>query len=318
VATQPSTDDEQESAAPGIALKLLSVLLFTLMSACVKAARDVAPAGETVFFRSFFAIPPILLYAWWRGGVMQAIRVNDGFAHFNRGLVGVAAMASGFTALGLLPLPEVIAINYAAPLMATALAALLLGERVRAFRWAAVMVGLLGVLVMLWPRLTVLTVGDVSDDEALGAWICLVGAFFVALATVHIRRLTRTEHTLSIVFWFSVSCTVASLATIPFGWAWPDPQTTALMVLSGLLGGVAQIAMTESYRRTAASTLAPFEYSSMLYGLALGLLFFGETPNGQVLVGAAIVIGAGLFIIARERRLNIDRAAGRRAGSGQG
>jgi drug/metabolite transporter (DMT)-like permease len=90
------------------------------------------------------------------------------------------------------------------------------------------------------------------------------------------------------------------------------------MVLSGLLGGVAQIAMTESYRRTAASTLAPFEYSSMLYGLALGLLFFGEAPDGQVLVGAVIVIGAGLFIIARERRLNIDRAAGRRAGSGQG
>ena len=310
--------DDDQSPARGIALKLSSVLLFTLMAACVKAAREVAPAGETVFFRSLFAIPPILAYAAWRGGMAQVFRVNDGFAHFNRGLVGVAAMACGFTALGLLPLPEVIAINYAAPLLATALAALLLGEQVRAFRWTAVMVGLAGVLVMLWPRLTLLGAGDVTDAQATGAWIALVGAFFVALATVHIRRLTQTETTLSIVFWFSVSCTVASLVTIPFGWAWPGWGMTALMVLSGLLGGVAQIMMTESYRQTAASTLAPFDYSSMVYGLLLGFLFFGEAPGGQVLVGAAIVIGAGLFIIWRERRLNIDRAAPKRAGSGQG
>jgi drug/metabolite transporter (DMT)-like permease len=303
-------------AARGIALKLVSILLFTLMAACVKAAREHVPTGEAIFFRSFFAIPPIFAYAAWRGSLGEAFRVRDPFAHVNRGLVGVAAMACGFAALGLLPLPEAIAIGYAAPILSTALAGWLLGEAVRAFRWAAVAVGLAGVLVMLWPRLTVLASGAFTDAQALGAWLGLMGAFLVALATIHIRKLTLTETTLSIVFWFSVSCTVASLATVPFGWRWPEGPTLALLVASGLLGGVAQIVMTESYRLADASTLAPFEYSSMVYGLLLGWLAFAEVPDPQVLTGAGVVIGAGLYIIRRERQLRIDRAAARKAGPG--
>lgn len=302
--------------ARGIALKLLSVLLFTLMAACVKAAREVAPMGETVFFRSFFAIPPILIWAAWQGRLIDAFRVKDRFAHMNRGLVGVASMACGFTALGLLPLPEAIAIGYAAPLAATALAALLLGEVVRAFRWAAVGIGFLGVMVMLWPRLTVLASGEFSNTEALGAWFALLAALLTALATTHIRRLTLTETTTSIVFWFTVSCTVASLTTIPFGWIRPDPLTLGFLVTSGILGGVAQIMMTEGYRQAPASTLAPFEYSSMVYGLGLGWALFADIPSTQVLVGAAIVISAGLFIIHRERQLKLDNARSRKAGGG--
>jgi drug/metabolite transporter (DMT)-like permease len=302
--------------ATGIALKLLSILLFTMMAACVKAAREFVPTGEAMFFRSFFAIPPILLYAWGGGRLYEAFRVNDRFAHLNRGLVGVTAMGLGFGALGLLPLPEQIAIGYASPLIATALAAILLGEQVRAFRWAAVGVGFVGVLVMIWPRLTLLAEGRFGDGEALGAWLALLAAAMTAMATIHIRRLTATETTLSIVFWFSVSCTVASLTTIPFGWTFPGGRIVVLMVASGLLGGVAQILMTESYRIAPASTLAPFEYSSMLYGLILGWVLFAEVPTAQVLIGAAIVISAGLFIIYRERRLNIDRTRARRAGSG--
>jgi drug/metabolite transporter (DMT)-like permease len=302
--------------ARGIALKLLSVLMFTLMAACVKAAREVAPTGETVFFRSFFAIPPILIWAAWKGNLIDAFRVNDRFAHLNRGLIGVASMACGFTALGLLPLPEAIAIGYAAPLAATALAALLLGEVVRAFRWAAVGVGFLGVMVMLWPRLTVLASGEFTDTEALGAWFAILAAMLTALATTHIRRLTLTETTTSIVFWFTVSCTVASLTTIPFGWVRPDAVTLTFMIASGLLGGVAQIMMTEGYRLAPASTLAPFEYSSMVYGLGLGWLLFADVPSTQVLIGAAIVISAGLFIIHRERQLKIDSTRARKAGGG--
>jgi drug/metabolite transporter (DMT)-like permease len=318
VPNAPVSDRPAVSAARGIALKLMSVLLFTCMAACIKAAREVAPTGEAVFFRSFFALPPILLWAASRGGVVQAFRVNDRFAHLNRGVVGVLAMAFGFAALGYLPLPETIAIGYAAPLMATALAALLLGEQVRLFRWAAVGVGFLGVMIMLWPRLTVLASGEFSDSEAVGAWLAILAAMMVALATVHIRRLTMTESTTSIVFWFSVSCTVASLTTIPFGWIVPEGPVLALLIASGLLGGVAQIMMTEGYRHAPASTLAPFEYSSMVYGLGLGFIVFSEVPSTQVLVGAGVVISAGLFIIHRERQLNIDRAKARRASAGPG
>ncbi len=293
----------------GIALKLASVLLFTVMAACIKAAREVVPVGEAVFFRSFFALPPILIWAAARGTLADAFRVASPSAHLSRGVVGVGAMAAGFAALGLLPLPEAIAIGYAAPLMATALAALMLGETVRRHRWAAVIVGLCGVIAMLWPRLTLLGAGSVTGGEAAGAAFALGGAALVALATIHIRRLTRTETTLAIVFWFTVSCTLASLATIPWGWSLPGPRHTALLVAAGLLGGTAQILMTEGYRHADASTLAPFEYSSMVWGLGIGFLIFAEAPSPTVLAGASVVIGAGLYIVHRERRLRIDRAA---------
>ena len=303
----------------GIVLKLLSILLFTIMAALIKIGREVVPAGEAVFFRSFFAIPPIIAYALWRGAVMEAIRVNDPFAHLNRGLVGVAAMGAGFAALGMLPLPEVIAIGYAAPLMATALAALMLGERVRAFRWTAVVIGLVGVIVMVWPRLTVLTGGGpVTDTEALGAWLAILGAGLVALATTHIRRLTRTETTLSIVFWFSVTSTVAALTTVPFGWVMPEVRIFALLVLAGVIGGIAQILMTEGYRNADASTLAPLDYTSMVWGLAIGYVVFAEIPGWSVLIGASIVISAGILIIWRERQLGLDNAKTRAAKSPQG
>jgi drug/metabolite transporter (DMT)-like permease len=313
----PPPPSVPQNPARGIALKLLSVLLFTIMASCVKASRDVAPVGETVFFRSFFALPPLLLYAWWRGRLGEVFRAADPLAHATRGVVGVSAMFCGFFALGFLPLPELIAINFAAPLMATGLAAILLGEQVRLFRWTAVAIGLLGVLVMIEPRLTLFADGEMGDNEALGAGFALAGAGLMAFATIHIRRLVRTETTLSIVFWFTTICTLAGLATAPFGWAWPGGATFALLVTAGLFGGVAQILLTESYVHAGASTLAPFDYSSMIYGLAIGWIVFSEVPSPQVSLGALIVIGAGLFIIHRERRLRIDRTKPRSAGSMQ-
>jgi drug/metabolite transporter (DMT)-like permease len=297
----------------GITLKLVSILLFTVMSALIKAAREVATPGETVFFRSFFAIPPILIYAIVMGRVEDMVRVQSARAHFWRGIVGVGAMATGFTALGFLPLPEAIAINYAAPLMATGLAAVMLGEVVRKFRWTAVVVGLVGVMVMLWPRMTLVTSGHITETEVLGAGFALLGAVFSALATIQIRTLAQRETTLSIVFWFAVSATLAGLLTLPWGWAPLDRLTLLLLVTAGLLGGTAQILMTEGYRHADASTLAPFEYSSMVYGLAIGYVVFAEVPGWSVLIGGSIVIGAGLFIIWRERQLNIDRTRERAA-----
>jgi drug/metabolite transporter (DMT)-like permease len=295
----------------GVALKLASVFLFTVMAAMAKAAMETAPVGQTVFFRSFFALPPILVWAATQGTLAEAVRVNSPRAHVFRGLVGVAAMGAGFGALAYLPLPEAIAIGYAAPLIATGLAALTLGETVRGHRWAAVTVGLCGVTVMLWPRLTLLGSGGGTSTEALGAALALGGAALVAVVTVQIRRLTQTETTLSIVFWFTVTCTLTALTTAPWGWALLSPQETLLLVGAGLLGGTAQILMTEGYRHADASTLAPFEYSSMVYGLGIGFLVFAEIPSTTVLIGAAVVIGAGLYIIHRERRLRIDRAAER-------
>jgi drug/metabolite transporter (DMT)-like permease len=307
LATQPLITGAADNPVRGIVLKLVSILLFTVMSALIKAAREVVPPGETVFFRSFFAIPPILIYALAMGRVTDIVDIRSPRAHVVRGIIGVGAMGSGFTALGLLPLPEAIAINYAAPLIATGLAAVMLGEVVRVFRWTAVGIGLFGVLIMLWPRLTVVTSGQLSDTEVMGVGFALLGAGLSAMATIQIRTLTQSERTLAIVFWFAVSASLAGLLTLPWGWVMPDRLTLVLLVSAGLLGGTAQMLMTESYRFANASTLAPFEYSSMVYGIAIGYLIFAEIPGWSVLVGGTVVIGAGLFIIWRERQLNIDR-----------
>ena len=136
-------------------------------------------------------------------------------------------------------------------------------------------------------------------------------AFLMALAQIHVRWLAKTEPTLAIVFWFHISCTLGSLISIPFGWVWPDPRLWLLLVTAGVFGGIAQILLTESYRNADASTLAPFDYSSMIYGLLIGYFIFAEVPATMVLIGAAIVISAGLFILYREHQLGILAAKSR-------
>jgi drug/metabolite transporter (DMT)-like permease len=302
----------------GIALKLVSVLVFTLMSACIKAASPAVPAGETVFFRSFFALVPIVLYLAFQGHVLSALRTSHPFGHLWRGSFGSAAMALSFLALGLLPLSDAIAIGYASPLFATVLAALVLGETVRLYRWSAVAAGLIGVLVVLGPRLTVLGEGFATGSEAFGALAALAGAFLAAMAMIFVRKLVQVERTATIVVYFSIFAALASLLSLPFGWVVPTPREAALLVTAGLLGGFAQIVLTESYRHADASTIAPFEYASMLFGLALGYALFDEVPSLTMLAGAAVVVASGLFILYREHRLGLERARATKVVTPQG
>ena len=294
-------------AVAGILLKLAAIALFSVMAACIKAARAEVPAGEAVFFRAVLALAPVMAWAAWRGQARAAVATRNLRGHFWRGAIGAGAMGLNFTALGLLPLPEVIAIGFAAPLIATVLAVVLLGEVVRFWRWSAVAVGLAGVSVMVWPRLSLGALG-LTDETALGAGAALGAAFLMALAQIHVRWLTRTEPVLAVVFWFHVSAGAASLVTLPFGWVWPTAGVWALLVAAGVFGGLAQILVTESYTRAGAAILAPFDYSAMLYGLAIGWVVFDETPGAAVLAGAAITVAAGLAILWRERRLGIAAA----------
>ena len=226
-------------------------------------------------------------------------------------------MGLGFTALGLLPLPEATALSYAAPLLTVIFAAMFLGERVRAFRLTAVFVGLVGVVIVLLPNLTV-GLGDASAAQSVGAMAALLGAVFAALAQVFVRKLIHTEKTTTIVFYFSLTAAVLSLATLPFGWVVPVPREAVLLVGAGLLGGIGQILLTESYRHAETAVIAPFEYVSMLLALVLGYTIFSEVPTRPMLIGAALIVAAGLFIIWRERRLGIERAGARKVMTPQG
>jgi drug/metabolite transporter (DMT)-like permease len=302
----------------GIGLKVLSVTVFTMMAICIKASAPHVPPGEAVFFRSFFALPVIVGWLIWQHDLRHGLETRHPLGHLWRGLVGTSAMGLGFTALGLLPLPEATALGYAAPLLTVIFAAMFLGERVRAFRLTAVAVGLIGVVIVLLPNLTLLREGGASELQAVGAMAALMAAVFAALAQVFVRKLIHTETTAAIVFYFSLTASALSLLTVPFGWVVPLPREAVLLVGAGLLGGVGQILLTESYRHAETGVIAPFEYVSMLLALVLGYLIFEEVPTRSMLIGAALIVAAGLFIIWRERRLGIQRSGSRKVMTPQG
>ena len=301
----------------GIAMKLISVLVFIVMAAVIKGTDGRVPVGEVVFFRSLFAIPVILGWLMWRGELAQGLKAQDPLGHVWRGFAGTTAMGLGFAGLTFLPLPEVTVLGYAAPLLTVVFAAMFLGEEVRAFRIGCVVLGMVGVMIVLAPRLT-LAAESAGSLAAFGAMLVLCGAVFSALAQVFVRKLVISETTSSIVFRFSVTSTVLSLTTLPFGWVWPSLADAVMLVGAGLMGGVGQIFLTSSYRDADASLVAPFEYASMLFSLVIGYLVFAEVPNRSMLIGATLIVTAGVLIIWRERRLGIERNRQRKAMTPQG
>lgn len=304
---RPTTQNRPSTA---ITLKLLAVFLFMVMAAMIKVATQNVPPGEAVFFRSIFAMPIIVGWIWQRGDLREALVPNNLMGHVWRGIFGTSAMALTFAGLRLLPLPEATAIGYATPMFTVILAAVMLGEKVRLFRISAVALGLVGVMIVMWPRLT-LDTDMLGTAGTIGALMVLAAALLRALVQIHIRTLVQTEHTAAIVFYFSLTATVLSLLSLPFGWVIPSPRDMGLLIGSGLIGGIAQILVTSSYRFAGASTLAPFDYASLIFAALIGYAVFGEVPTLSVVAGAALVVLGGVLIILRERYLGMDRRKAR-------
>jgi drug/metabolite transporter (DMT)-like permease len=291
----------------GISFKLTSVCVFLGMTTLLKASEGV-PAGELVFFRSFFAIVPILIYLIYRREFFVGFQTRHPIGHFWRGLVGTGGMMTGFFALTQLPLPETIAIQYATPLLIVVLSAVFYHEQVRLYRWSAVLVGLVGVVVIMWPRLTVFSSGaEAMSGAPLGAIVAFISCFFSATAMVLVRRLVHTERSATIVLYFSITSSIFGLCTLPFGWVMPTLEQWAMLIAAGIFGGIAQILLTESYRHADMSVVAPFEYASLILSIIAGYVFFKEIPTAEMLIGGVIVVGSGLFIIYREHMLGIER-----------
>lgn len=294
--------------ALAVALKLSALFLFTVMSALVKALSADFPPGQMVFFRSLFAVPVIVAWLISRGELAQGFVVKKPMGHFWRGVLGTTAMGLTFTGLSLLPLPEVTAIGYATPIFTLILAALLLGERIRLIRIGAVAIGLLGVLIMIWPRLGS---ADLGAGATIGA-LCVLGATIArGFVQIHIRQLVQVDHPAAIVFYFSMTATLLSALTFFWGWNMPTLHQTLLLITMGLIGGVAQILVTSSYRFGQASMLAPYDYTSMLFAIFIGYVWFDELPTLAILLGAALVIAGNGVVIWREHQLGLERGKAR-------
>ena len=289
----------------GIALKVTAVSIFTFMMALIKATSQEVPTGQQVFFRAFFTLLVVMAWLSTRGDFPKALRTSNILDHTWRGLAGAAAMSLRFFALGVLSFPEVAALGFTTPLILTVLAALILGETVRAFRLTTVALGFMGVLIVLWPTLNM--DGARSTLEIIGATAMLGSAALAALAQIFVRRMVATEGTAQIVFYFSLLITVLSLCTLPFGWVKPSFEATAMLITAGVIGGIGQICLTAAYRNAPASVVAPFDYTSMLLALALAYFWFSEIPTLWTITGASVIITSGVVILWREQRLGRNR-----------
>ncbi len=300
----------------GVALKVAATFVFAVMSALIKLASARFPVGEVVLFRSLFALLTLFVWLAWRGEFPAALSTRRPFGHIGRSLAGTGGMYSSFVALALLPLADATAFTFAAPLMVVPLAAFLLHEETPPYRWVAVGAGFVGVTIMLSDHL-----GAASPARALGSGIALFGAFCASIAMIQTRRLTRSEPTGAIVFYFSsVTSTIAGLSLLaaaiwPHAWIGaqrfvaPSVTEAAALAAIGVLGGAGQILMTHSYRYADAAVIAAFDYVAMIWAAALGFALFAETPTVRVAVGAAIVATAGVYVVWRVRRLTPARLA---------
>ena len=275
-----------------VLMMLGAVASFSLMDAGLKQLSAHYPAFEVAALRGASSLPFVLAWALHRGGMAPLLRVRWPL-HLLRGAMGVAMMASFVYALRTLPLSTAYSIFFVAPLLVTALSVPILGERVGRRRWTAIGIGLLGTLVLLRPN------GD--GLRSLAALAVLLAAAMYAVSAITVRLLARTDSTQAMTVWLLVLMALGAGAL-----AWPQWQPVrvqdAWLILGiGIAGGLGQYAVTEAFRLGEASLIAPLEYTALVWGVLLDLGLWGVLPDGVTWLGAAIIVGSGLYLLRRER-----------------
>lgn len=288
----------------GILLRLVAVSAIAMMAAMVKLGGEAGlQTVEMIFWRFAFALPPTLLWVALGPGWAR-LRPNRFRAHFWRAGIGLFAMYMVYWSVTALPLAEALTIGFAAPLFATALSAVFLGEDVGVYRWAAIVAGLVGVVVVMQPA-----TGNLPLE---GVLVALGAAFGVGCATVTIRQASRTESAEAIVVWFSLIAVIVLGAAMPFYFAPHTAEQWTILTLIGLFGGLGQVFITLSIRIAPIPVIAPFDYGQLLWAVGLGWLFWGDLPAAATWLGAGLIVVAGLFTLYREGR-RARRARGEEA-----
>lgn len=279
----------------GIALRLLTAVLLAIMFALVKlaAARGVHVI-ESLFYRQIGSVVCAsgLVLA---GPGLASLRSRRVGAHVGRMALGLVAMGLNFLSMVLLPLAEATAIGFTVPLFSTILAAALLGEATGKWRWGAVAIGFIGVLLIVQPGSGGVPLG--------GASVALVAALLTAAVTIVIRRLGATEPATTTVFWFAASSLLPLGLLMLFVGEAHDAATFALLAGMALAGGLAQLTLTGALRLAPVAVVMPMDYTSLLWATLLGVWLFAELPSTSVWVGAPVIIASGLVIVWREHHL---------------
>jgi drug/metabolite transporter (DMT)-like permease len=275
----------------GILWMCVAVAVLTLMDVALKTLSAHYPPVQVAALRGLAALPFVLGWALYRG-FGQVWRVRFGL-HLLRGVLAVAMLTGFVHAVSLMSLVDAYAVFFAAPLVITALAVPLLGERIEWQRWVAILVGLLGVLALLQPSGSGLT--------GWGAVAALVAMLCYSLSAIVMRVLGRTDSAVAMSFWFTTLLTLGAGALAWSGWVAVHEAHYAWLVLVGIAGAVGQHCIGEAFRRAPASVVAPFEYTALVWGLGFDFLLWGVLPQPGIITGVTIIIAAGLYLVRRER-----------------
>ena len=276
----------------GAVFMLLAVLLFALMDAGLKLLSAHYPPFQVAALRGASSLPLVLVWALWTGGLRPLFRVRWSL-HLMRGVLGIAMMAGFVFALRTLPLSTAYAIFFVAPLMITALSVPFLGEKVGPRRWAAIAVGLIGVVVVLRPT------GE--GMLSLAGLAVLVAAFGYSVSAITVRIILRTDSTQALMVWLLVFMALGSGALAAPDWVPLRAQDFWLIAGIGIAGALGQYTITEAFRLGEASLIAPLEYTALVWGVLLDATLWGVLPDSVTWLGAGIIVASGLYLLRRER-----------------
>ena len=270
----------------------LSICAFSIMDLIVKWSENY-PVGEVLFFRGFCGIIPLLFFIP-RERYFNFYKTNRALLHFKRCASGLIAIVAIFIALRKLPLATVVSITFAAPIFTTIMSIFLLSEKVGMYRWMAVIVGFIGILVISEPGFTSMNL------YYLYPIVFCLGLSYVAIA---IKQLSSSEPVWLISFYFSVSIMILSFFTIPQGWLLPSAKDLFLLSTLGILGGLANLWLTQSYKFADVSLVTPLKYLALVFAIFFGYIFWNEVPTFKTLIGSALVIISSVIIFRREIQL---------------
>ena len=271
----------------------ISVCAFSVMDIIVKWS-DNYPVGEVLFFRGLCGLIP-LFFLIPKEKYFNFYKTNRRFLHFKRCASGLIAIVSIFIALRKLPLATVVSISFAAPVFTTVMSIFLLNEKVGLYRWLAVIVGFIGIIIISEPGFSSMNL------YYLYPIVFCLGLSYVAIA---IKQLSETEPVWLISFYFSLSIMILSFFTIPQGWLIPNIKDLLLLSLLGILGGLANLWLTQSYKFSDVSLVTPLKYLALIFAIFFGYIIWGEIPTYKTLIGSLLVIFSSIIIFRREIQLN--------------
>ncbi|WP_052726366.1 DMT family transporter [Devosia epidermidihirudinis] len=303
--TISTSSSRKASPATALWLATFGLVTMTAMSAIIHEAAKVAPVGQLVFWRSFIALGPIVIYLLVRGELATAVRTKYPRKHLVRGLLGCAVMMFNFVALAYLSVGLATAISYLAPILSICAAMVFLRERPNALVIVGVVLGLAGIVLMLFPALLG---AELRDGTLIGVAAGLAMAATNALSRVQVKDLTRTDPPASIALSFAVICSIVGLATAAFGWAELDGITLALLISAGLLGGMGHVLMTEAVARAPVALLAGYEYTGIIWAFLFDFALLGIALDGWAISGAVVVVGAAVLVAYGQGRLTAKPA----------